>query len=384
MENDIYEIIAIYIAGETLSEEEREKLEQWRKEKQEFCLLGEMQLSVQLVREHGGIHAEAAYRQVEKKMSENRVKIKRKNTRRYTFVSIAAGILLFLGVSLMWRMQSTVPNGETEIPSIPGNEQVTLTLSHGKTILLKRNAHEMILTDTLLQITNEQNTLVYTGTGRSTEKEDYNVLTVPAGAEYRVILSDGTKVFLNSGTEFRYPEVFQGAQRKVYLKGEAWFEVAKDSTHAFFVHTENMDIQVLGTSFNVKAYKTLETVATTLVTGSVEVTCKQEVFRIVPGEQFTYNKDRKRTNVRQVDTEMYTSWKDGYYKFRQTTLEEIMTTLSLWYGINVFYVNEKVKQLEFTGRLKRYEDIGNLFRQFEQTGNVTFKQTGNNVIIQSK
>ena len=142
-----------------------------------------------------------------------------------------------------------------------------------------------------------------------------------------------------------------------------------------------MDVKVLGTSFNVNAYEKLGKVAMTLVEGSVEVACVGKSFRIVPGEQFVYDKNSREADVRMVDTEQYTSWKDGYYKFRQTTLEEIMTTLSIWYEVNVFYQNESAKQVEFTGKVKRYEDIRVLLDKFEQTENVTFDIKGNNVFI---
>ena len=188
-------------------------------------------------------------------------------------------------------------------------------------------------------------------------------------------------MFLNSGSEIRYPEAFGEGRREVFLKGEAWFEVAKDSEREFWVRTGMMDVKVLGTSFNVNAYEKLGKVAMTLVEGSVEVACVGKSFRIVPGEQFVYDKNSREADVRMVDTEQYTSWKDGYYKFRQTTLEEIMTTLSIWYEVNVFYQNESAKQVEFTGKVKRYEDIRVLLDKFEQTENVTFDIKGNNVFI---
>lgn len=257
-------------------------------------------------------------------------------------------------------------------------------MKHGEVVPLKRDVKEVIVADTVLRVTNEGNTLVYSVMQGEVQEDTYNVLTVPVGGEFRVILSDGTMVFLNSGSELRYPEAFRDGQREVFLKGEAWFEVAKDSVRPFRVHAGEMDVRVLGTSFNVKAYERMESIATTLVTGSVEVTCNDESFRIVPGEQFEYRKGLKLASVREVDTELYTSWKDGYYKFRQASLEEIMTTLSVWYGLEVFYQNEEAKRLEFTGKVKRYEDVGNLLRKFEQTENVVFNRKGNNVIIQLK
>ena len=103
-----------------------------------------------------------------------------------------------------------------------------------------------------------------------------------------------------------------------------------------------------------------------------------------PGMQVAYSKGTGETEYKKVDTHLFTSWKDGYYKFRQASLEEIMTTLSVWYGLEVFYQNEEAKRLEFTGKVKRYEDVGNLLRKFEQTENVVFNRKGNNVIIQLK
>lgn len=145
-----------------------------------------------------------------------------------------------------------------------------------------------------------------------------------------------------------------------------------------------MDVRVLGTSFNVKAYERMEAMTTTLVTGSVEITCNNKSFRIVPGEQFEYRKGPRLASVREVRYRVIYFEEDGYYKFRQASLEEIMTTLSVWYGLEVFYQNEEAKRLEFTGKVKRYEDVGNLLRKFEQTENVVFNRKGNNVIIQLK
>ena len=238
----------------------------------------------------------------------------------------------------------------------------------------------------MLQVRNERGTLVYSKikSKEASEKIVYNTLTVPVRERFQLVLADGTKVFLNSGSEMRYPERFGKARREVFLKGEAWFEVAKDSAREFWVHAGAMDVKVLGTSFNVKAYERLETVATTIVEGSVEVACAGKSFQIVPGEQFVYDKNNRVMDVRMVDTESYVSWKDGYYKFRQTTLEEIMETLSVWYGLNVFYVNESAKQVEFTGKVRRYEDARMLLDKFEQTGDVVFDIKGNNVFITIK
>jgi len=343
-------------------------------------LLVRLKEPVRFIRERGGIVREVAYKQVARRLERG----KQRKIRRYAYISAVAGVLLVIGIALTWWGLPFGEKGTMEQPFRPGSGQVMLTLKHGEVVPLKRDVKEVIVADTTLCVTNEGNTLVYSVMQGEVREDTYNVLTVPVGGEFRVILSDGTMVFLNSGSELRYPEVFRDGQREVFLKGEAWFEVAKDSVRLFRVHAGEMDVRVLGTSFNVKASERMESIATTLVTGSVEITCDNESFRIVPGEQFEYRKGLKLASVREVDTELYTSWKDGYYKFRQASLEEIMTTLSVWYGLEVFYQNEEAKRLEFTGKVKRYEDVGNLLRKFEQTENVVFNRKGNNVIIQLK
>ena len=226
--------------------------------------------------------------------------------------------------------------------------------------------------------------MYFTGNQRLSDQTLSYSVESPRGSKLKLSLPDGTSVWLNADSKLRFPVSFTAERREVYLEGEAYFEVAKDSAREFWVHAGAMDVKVLGTSFNVKAYERLETVATTLVEGSVEVACAGKSFQIVPGEQFVYDKNNRVMDVRMVDTESYVSWKDGYYKFRQTTLEEIMETLSVWYGLNVFYVNESAKQVEFTGKVKRYEDARMLLDKFEQTGDVVFDIKGNNVFITIK
>lgn len=393
MEDEIYEIIARVIAGEPVSAGERQRLDAWRGEHEEneneYQVLVRLREPVRLARKQGGINWKVAFKRVESRCERKR----KMKIYRIASICAVASVLLVVGSTLLWK---EVSRGKEYVvrPFIPGNNQVLLTLRHGKVIPLEKETTEVVLADSAFCVTNEGEALVYSATGKSGmgksvtgEKRGetfYNTLTIPVGGEYRVVLSDGTKVHLNSGTEFRYPEVFQGRRREVFLKGEAWFEVAGDSLCPFVVHAGEMNIQVLGTSFNVRAYERLGSQTTTLVTGRVEVKCNDESFRILPGEQFEYFKDGKRANVKKVDTELYTSWKNGYYKFQQATLEEIMTTLSMWYGLDVFYQDEKAKHLEFTGDMKKYGDVDNLFRQFEQTGNVLFSRKGNTVIIQLK
>ena len=396
MEDEILKIIAAELAGENVSGEEKESVKRWREEssgneRMYKMIVEELGEVVGLVRMKGGLDRKKAYERLEgemqKKMRRQKEKGKVRRMSWWRYGAGVAGVLMMLGVGMAIWMKPEENNVRLEEKRVvPGSGQAVLTLGGGEVVLLKRDTSELILADTTLRVTNERNTLVYSEIENKRMSEDvvYNTLTVPVSGEYCLVLADGTKVFLNSGSEIRYPAMFRGKRREVLLKGEAWFEVAKDSGREFLVHAGAMDVKVLGTSFNVKAYEKLETVATTLVEGSVEIACDGESFRIVPGEQFVYDKNSREANVMMVDTELYTSWKDGYYKFRQATLKEIMTTLSLWYGLNVFYQNESAKHVEFTGKVKRYEDIRTLLDKFEQTENVVFDIKENNVFIKIK
>ena len=145
-----------------------------------------------------------------------------------------------------------------------------------------------------------------------------------------------------------------------------------------------IDVRVLGTAFNVNAYPERETVAATLVEGSVQVNYKagQQVIR--PGMQLVYDKQNGKAEVSAVDTEVYTSWKDGYYYFKREPLENIMEVLSRWYDLNVFYHNQDLKRMEFGGRLKRYDDISYLLKKMEETQDVEFIIKGNTITVQRK
>ena len=148
--------------------------------------------------------------------------------------------------------------------------------------------------------------MYFTGNQRLSDQTLSYSVESPRGSKLKLSLPDGTSVWLNADSKLRFPVSFTAERREVYLEGEAYFEVAKDSAREFWVHAGAMDVKVLGTSFNVKAYERLETVATTLVEGSVEVACAGKSFQIVPGEQFVYDKNNRVMDVRIAFFDMIT------------------------------------------------------------------------------
>ena len=379
MEN-IDEIIAARLAKESLSQEEINSLDEWlsqaKSHRQIYSRLETMAQRGKLLqgdhRDHNLVYHEILNKVLQKKRKQQKLIIH----------SIAASITLLIGLFFLFQQEpeKSVSLHNSFSESIkPGSPKAKLTLEDGKSIDIEVSEESVILADSLVKIENKGNMLVYSS--EKMEKVAYNTLSIPLGAEYCVMLPDNTKVFLNSGSELRYPVAFNNNSREVFLQGEAYFEVQKDSTKEFIVHTDQMKIRVLGTSFNVKAYPEQDMIATTLTEGKIQISCDSQLYNIVPGMQLTYHKRNRETNIQEVDTELYTSWKNGYYKFEEMPLEEIMSTLSRWYNLEIFYQSPAKKMIIFTGQLKRYDDVTQLLRKFEETHEVEFLINGKCITV---
>ena len=211
----------------------------------------------------------------------------------------------------------------------------------------------------------------------------YNTMQIPVGGFYQLKLADGTKVWLNSLTRLRFPVTFAGEERKVYLTGEAYFEVARDSVHPFIVATdEGMEVKVYGTEFNVDTYRK-GTVKTTLVNGKVgiRVSATGEEMRLSPNQMALFTKATQSIQVENVDSYGVVAWKDGKFVFEDEPMEEIMERLSRWYDVKVFYANERIKKHTFTGIITRFADISDVLHLMEETAAVEFRIQGDTVTV---
>lgn len=262
--------------------------------------------------------------------------------------------------------------------------KVRLQLADGRSLYLSGSSE----TDTIgmadLRLSVEDRTLTYAA-GENASEDQYNILSTERGGDWTLVLEDGTKVYLNSSSILKYPVAFTGDKRQVYLQGEAYFEVAHDADKPFTVHTDNMDIRVLGTSFNVNAYPDVSTYRTTLVNGKIEVACSGNTYTVMPGQQLVYEKEASTVRIMEVDTDLYASWRTGFYKFNDTRLEDILNTLSLRYDVNVVYIDESVKDLRFTtsGKIARDSNLMTLLKKFEHTDNVRFELSGKKLTVKT-
>lgn len=297
----------------------------------------------------------------------------------FRFTQIAAACIILIGSSWLYFSGKQAVIEETGRITC-GGPMARLTLGDGQVIDLEGKSEQLIgKKGVVLDIGKEQ--LRYTVQGES-GAEEYNTLEIPRRGEFRVVLADGTKVWLNSETVLRYPQTFPGRSRNVYLSGEAYFEVSPDAEKPFIVHLDNREmIKVLGTSFNVHAYKEEIEVATTLVEGRVSLQSGEYRIELSPGEQAVWNSAGNSLKKQKVDVRPYTAWKDGRFVFRKERLENIMKTVSRWYDVNVIYVDEEVKNLSFSGNVERYDDFDKIIAMLEMTRMVNFKVEKNSIFI---
>lgn len=281
-------------------------------------------------------------------------------------VVIVAGVYMLRQADKTIEEQYIVPGQYQAILTLPGGEVIPLTEGNRDGQLLHTNA--FLSKDTLTYRENS-----------APGQEEYHQITIPRGGEYMLKLADGTQVWLNAETELRYPAAFSEGQRKVFLKGEAYFEVAHDSLHPFVVESGKQRVTVLGTSFGIRAYEETDRVLTTLEAGKVRVDCENQSVVLKPGEQACYKSGQ--ITVGKVNTWEYTAWHKGMFIFTNRPLEEILNTLSRWYNIEVFYSSANLKQICFTGELPRYGDIRELLSQIERLEKVRFNITGRAVTV---
>ena len=265
------------------------------------------------------------------------------------------------------------------------HSKVQLQLANGNWLNLDTIKESSLTGMDHVNVSSSGKTLTYQRVD-SLQQTEYNILKTEKGGEWNVTLEDGTKVYLNSLSTLKYPVAFRGENRQVFLEGEAYFEVTHDSNKSFIVKTNDMNILVRGTSFNINAYPDYKIVRTTLVNGKIEVECSGKIHTILPGQQIVLEKETQSIKIQEVDTELYTSWKNGFYKFNETRLEDILAMLSLWYDVDIIYVDKSVKDLCFTssGKMARYDNLMNLLKKFEYTNNVTFELNGKKLIVRKK
>lgn len=305
------------------------------------------------------------------------------------FLKYAAVIILPIGIALfvLLNQESYKPQlANLPIEIAPGIKKAQLVLSTGERFELSDMTLNISNKQEGVEIKNQDSRLNYSATDEQlTQKVKYNTLIVGRGEEYQLALADGTEVWLNSESSLRYPVQFTGKNRQVELSGEAYFEVAHNAKKPFIVNTQEMNIEVLGTSFNISAYADDETVHATLVEGKVKVhnTMGEVIEKVLaPNQQFIYSKNDNRTSVNEVNASFYSAWKDGVFTFEDESLTSIMRKIERWYDIKVFFQGQGIQTLKFSGKIPRFNTCNDVLEMIGKTTNIDFELGENkNVII---
>lgn len=306
----------------------------------------------------------------------------------------AAAVLIFISAGVYYALKSrdvsTIAKNagsktDTNKGVLPGGNKAVLLLDDGTAIVLDNSSNGSIASQGATKVI-KLNTgqLVYRSADGKNDVVLFNTLTTPRGGQYQVTLADGTVVWLNSGSSLRYPTVFVGAERKVEITGEAYFEVAKNPNQPFKViinlaSGDGGEVEVLGTHFNVNAYNDEPAVNTTLFEGSVKVKTAAGTNFIKPGQQLQYNKLKQIKIDNNPDMEQVIAWKEGRFQFDNADINQVMRQLSRWYDIEVEFKGNITKH--FGGTIPRNVNLLKVLQLLEATGEVHFKVTDKNIYI---
>lgn len=384
IQEEINDLILRRLSGENLTEAEQATLRLWIRESKEHKKAYTELCSVWYAGEIGEKRKqgqnEAAWETIMRKR-------KKKSRRRVLFqaVSAAASVLIIWGGFQLFKPSSTVRPIETtvtELVALQDPAKVKLILSSGREIQLGKQITEQ---EAGTSIYSDSAGLSYAVINPEAEKETvYNELVIPKCGEYNLTLADGTNIILNSESSLRFPVHFSGNTREVWFTGEAYFKVTHNEKKPFIIHSGDVTVKVLGTSFNVMAYENEKNQEITLEQGEVEIGIHGQKELLKPGHQVAVNKSTSQMVNRKVDVESYISWKSGILRFDDMPLEQLLNRLTRWYNIAFEFRKEDLKKKVFTGGFKKYESIGQVLEMIEATNDVKFSVQNNKVVIDHK
>lgn len=332
------------------------------------------------------IDVERAWKQLNQKLEERA--ITRKRRRWWKYGAAAAAVALLLSSPFIFNGGKLNPdtialtNKKIAEQVKPGTDKAILTLEDGNQLSLERGK-EFRLGDRII----DGAQLIYNKVpGDEKEEVQYNYLTVPRGGQFYTELADGTKVWMNSESKLKYPVRFVNGQDRVVelVYGEAYFDVSHSSNHSgahFKVITQAQKIDVLGTEFNVKAYKDEKTIVTTLVEGKISLGNGIRKEILVPYQQSKFNVESDKLSVAEVDVFDEISWKRGVFSFKNKSLKEIIKVLSRWYDVDIVIEDKEKEGVEFTGVLNKNQSILEILLTIKNTNNITYELNKQQIIL---
>ena len=294
-------------------------------------------------------------------------------------IAIAASLIITFALGTYLYTLKKIDVSVAKVSNIsPGSDKATLRLADGSEIDLSKTLSANIADEENVVIGKHKvGELVMTPKPNNVTSEvAQNSLVVPRGGKYKLVLNDGTSVWLNSSSSLRFPTSFSGRNREVELIGEAYFEVAKDSSRPFIVKTLVQRIEVLGTHFNVNAYDDEEFTQTTLLEGRVKI---NNTAVLLPGQ--AGKSEGNHIKVQEADLDKAIAWKDGLFVFDGNSLSSIMRQVGRWYNVDVQFKAEELKDVTFSGTVSRSVSLQTILKRLRLTKEVDFDLKGNNIFV---
>lgn len=298
-------------------------------------------------------------------------------------MSAVAAILLMMGTGLFFFLnersakklaQSSPVKAPVQKEIVPGSDNATLTLADGSTIVLDSFANGTLAEQGTVKVLKLNGQVSYDGTQSNEAPVLYNTISTSRGNQYRLVLADGSSIWLNAASSIRFPTAFNGTERKVEITGEVYLEVAKNPAMPFKVMANGVEIQVLGTHFNVNAYDDEGSVKTTLLEGKVKVSQEASTVQLDPSQQAVFNKQTQQLRVQAADIEEVIAWKEGMFEFHNDDLAGIMRQLARWYDVDVV-ISGKATAKRFSGSIRRKASFEQALQILKAVG-VSSKQEG--------
>ena len=382
MDQFILEWIADYCTGR-INAEEAGKLREWIDKASENRELFEQYLKTvkinRMVEGADWLDEERAWQELAGKIRRGRIKSF------YRRLSLgAAVVIIFIGLGMAFWQRNKLTEQEVQLIQIlPGSTKATLILANGSQIDLTRgDLKEVITTEALIE-NDSLLGLQYNHIKLRDEQPVFHTVKVPVAGEYHFTLSDGTKVWMNSDSELRFPVNFTSNRREIFIKGEAYFEVEPDRERPFIVHANQVSIQVLRTKFNVSAYGESQQVLTTLVQGGVNVKYAGLQTELQPGFQAVTDIKAGTMDRREVEVGMYTSWTKGIFEYENMPLSDIAVQLSRWYDVRIIFAAPEFANRRFTGVVRKYDVLNDVLSIIEQTTDVCFIVNGKEIVVKA-
>lgn len=377
-------LISCYLSG-TLSEEQEKALKSWLAESGEHQAVFERICAEQTMREKWEHYRNE---NVQSAFDDFQHRRRRLAFRRGVYRWAACAVLLLTVGAAWWQWRSDASEVSGGMFAQDGTvvdsmfRKPVLTLASGEQMVVLENGvlfQEMsegqwVKTNREMILQSRDSMLQHT--------DNYNTIEVPPMCDFHFTLSDGTKVWMNAASSLRYPVKFAADSRSIYVSGEVYLEVAKDSSRPFSVVTDNMRVEVLGTCFNVRAYPHERETKVTLAEGKVAARVGEEKYTLTPGNQLSLEEGSGKVSVQAVDVDDVLAWKRGFYVFKKSNLAEVASTLQSWYDVKIVLKGEVAARTTYTGVVNKEEAIEVFLSRLEKVSEVKCVREGNVVSIQ--